>query len=97
MPPAARLLDTTLHGSPLIGPRFSKNVFIGKLPAWRVGDKSICPLITPALTPHEGGRAVGASTVFINKKPAARVGDIIPEKSPVPNMITKGCLRVRIG
>jgi uncharacterized Zn-binding protein involved in type VI secretion len=35
MPPAARLTDITVHGSPLLPGTGSMNVLIGGLPAWR--------------------------------------------------------------
>ncbi|MDH2432940.1 PAAR domain-containing protein [Pokkaliibacter sp. MBI-7] len=53
-------------GGPIISG--SGNVFIGGLPAARVGDNLICN--APPDTINEG-----SSTVFINGKPAARMGD----------------------
>jgi len=35
MPPAARITDITVHGSPMLPGTGSMNVFIGALPAWR--------------------------------------------------------------
>ena len=41
--PAARLGDSTMHGSPLLGPAFP-TVLIGSQPAWRIGDQHTCPI-----------------------------------------------------
>jgi len=96
MPPAARALDQTAHGTPLSGPG-SPNVFIGGQPAWRVGgDFHPCPLTTGPV-PHVGGVVtVGSTTVLINGMPAARQGDVIAESGP-PNTIAAGCPTVLIG
>ncbi len=95
MRPAARLGDSTAHGTPLLG-KCSTNVFIGKRPAWRVLDRHTCPLTT-GVVPHVGGPVLKASTsVFINKRPAVRMGDTIIEAGP-PNKILSGCPSVLIG
>ena len=97
MPFAARITDTTSHGTPLIPGPGSANVMIGKMPAWRAGiDFHTCPLFNgPA--PHVGGMvAMGSTTVFINKMPAARMGDQIVEAGG-PNVIAMGCPTVNIG
>lgn len=92
-PMAARVGDLTTHGFPLVGGPGSPNVFIGGMPAWRVGlDIQICPAY------HGPGVASpGAPTVFINGAPAARAGDFIIEPSGGPNMIAVGCSTVFIG
>lgn len=93
--PAARLGDITSHGTPLIGV-CSMNVFIGKMPAWRVLDVHICPMMMGPI-PHVGGPVLkGSTSVFINKRPAARFGDRITEVAP-PNTILMGCPTVLIG
>jgi uncharacterized Zn-binding protein involved in type VI secretion len=96
MPPAARVTDQTAHGTPLTGVG-SPTVFVGGLPAWRVGlDVHACPLVT-GVVPHVGGPvAMGSLTVFINGAPAARQGDLITEAGP-PNTIAMGCPTVSIG
>lgn len=96
MPPAARTLDPTSHGTPLSGAG-SPNVIIGGKPAWRaLGDVHACPLWT-GVVPHVGGTvAVGSSTVFINNMPAARQGDSVVESGP-PNTIVGGEPTVMIG
>jgi len=97
MPPAARIGDMTAHGTPLGPGPGSPNVFIGGMPAWRVGvDVHNCPLVS-GLVPHVGGVVqMGSTTVFINGFPATRQGDVIVENGP-PNTITTGCATVIIG
>lgn len=97
MPFAARLSDTTSHGTPLAPGIGSTNVLIGGLPAWRaLTDFHVCPLVT-GVVPHVGGVvAVGSVTVLINNLPAARQGDQVVEIGP-PNMIAMGCPTVIIG
>ena len=97
MPPAARVGDTTSHGSPLAPGPGSANVLIGAMPAWRAGaDMHTCPLSTGPV-PHVGGMvALGSTTVLINNLPASRQGDQIVESGP-PNAIAMGCPTVLIG
>ena len=89
MPPAARTLDATAHGTPLTGGG-SPDVLIGGKPAWRAtADVHACPL-TSGPDPHVGGAVQGGSpTVLINGLPAARMGDTIVESGP-PNTIVAG-------
>lgn len=96
MPPAARALDVTSHGTPLSGPG-SPDVLVGGMPAWRAGvDVHACPLVT-GVVPHVGGVvAAGSSTVLVNGVPAARQGDSVVESGP-PNTIAAGCPTVIIG
>jgi uncharacterized Zn-binding protein involved in type VI secretion len=95
MPPAARVGDQTTHGTPLAGAG-CPTVLIGGLPAWRVGDQHVCPLVTGTV-PHVGGAVVaGSTTVLIGGLPAARVGDSIVENGP-PNSIAAGDPTVQIG
>lgn len=95
--PAARVGDSTAHGTPLAPGPGSTNVLIAGLPAWRVGmDFHACPLVT-GLVPHVGGMvAMGSTTVLINNMPAARMGDSIVEGGP-PNSIAMGEATVLIG
>lgn len=97
MPLAARVGDTTSHGTPLGPGPGSATVMIGGMPAWRaVSDFHQCPLFT-AIVPHVGGTVVmGSATVLIGGMPAARQGDQIVESGP-PNSITLGCTTVQIG
>ena len=96
MPFAARVGDSTSHGTPLGPGPGSPNVLIGGMPAWRaISDFHSCPL-ADIKGPHVGGVVVmGSTTVLINSLPAARMGDIIGESTP--NAIVMGCPTVIIG
>lgn len=96
MPPAARVLDPTAHGTPLTGAG-SPNVIIGGMPAWRAGsDFHTCPIVS-GVVPHVGGVVpMGSTTVLINNMPAARQGDTIVEAT-APNTIAAGAPTVTIG
>ncbi len=96
MPPAARVLDQTAHGSPLSGPG-SPDVLIGGMPAWRANvDFHSCPF-SSGTSPHVGGMVqLGSTSVLINSAPAARQGDVVVENGP-PNTIASGCPTVTIG
>lgn len=98
MPPAARVGDTTSHGTPLGPGPGSPTVLIGGMAAWRAtADFHACPLMNPGPAPHVGGTVVmGSATVLINNLPAARQGDMIGESGP-PNSIVMGCPTVTIG
>jgi uncharacterized Zn-binding protein involved in type VI secretion len=95
--PAARLGDSTSHGTPLAPGPGCPTVLIGGQPAWRaVGDTHACPLFDGP-KPHLGGLvAVGSMTVMIGGLPAARQGDTVVEAGP-PNAIARGSLTVVIG
>ena len=72
-------------GGPL-GPVGSPNVFIGGMPAARVGDMAIC-------TGPPDSIVLGSATVFINGMPAARMGDLTAHGGS----IALGCPIVNIG
>lgn len=76
-------------------------VLIGGLPAARLTDMHICPMITPGVppVPHVGGQIVGPvpPTVFVGKAPAARVGDIALCVGPPSSILPPGCPTVLIG
>jgi uncharacterized Zn-binding protein involved in type VI secretion len=95
--PAARLGDTTSHGTLLAPGPGCPTVLIGGQPAWRVGsDTHLCPLVD-GLKPHVGGVvAVGSMTVLIGGLFAARQGDTVVEAGP-PNAIAVGAPTVLIG
>ena len=102
--PAARLGDGTSHpgGSIVQG---SPTVMIGGLPAARVLDLVVCPVVDPPLSPsdsphpHVGGSVVtGSSSVFIGGRPAARVGSVVNEAPPAQSVIVgPGAVTVLIG
>ncbi|QCK14530.1 PAAR domain-containing protein [Mangrovivirga cuniculi] len=66
------------------------------LPAARIGDNHVCPMVTGTV-PHVGGPvAVGEPTVLIAGVPAARVGDMCVCSGP-PDTIAVGSGTVMIG
>ena len=67
------------------------------MPAARVGDPHICPLVT-VLVPHVGGPILppGGLPVLIGGMPAARVGDLCLCVGP-PDAIILGSFTVLIG
>src|SRR5215470_566146 len=86
--PAARLGDSTMHGSPLLG-ACATTVLIGGKPAWRGTDQHTCPIpnAPPPVcdgAPHGPGITApipdgGLGMVIIQGKPAARLGDLVTE------------------
>ena len=95
--PAARVGDTTSHGTPLGPGPGCATVLIGGQPAWRaLADTHACPLVD-GVKPHVGGVvAVGSTTVMIGGLFAARQGDSVVEVG-APNSIALGCMTVTIG
>ena len=93
--PAARMGDLTAHGGSIV--MGLPTVLIGKMPAARVSDMHVCPLVT-GVVPHVGGPILppGSLTVLIGKLPAARVGDMVTCTGP-PDTIAMGCMTVLIG
>jgi uncharacterized Zn-binding protein involved in type VI secretion len=67
------------------------------LPAARVGDLHVCPMVT-GVVPHVGGPILppGGLRVLIGGLPAARVTDLITCTGP-PDMILMGSTKVLIG
>lgn len=96
--PAARVGDSTSHGTPLSPGPGSSNVLIGGKPAFRVGvDTHSCPLVNPGGAPHAVGVVISGSTsVLINGSPAVRLNDQLVESGP-PNSIMSGETTVLIG
>ena len=95
--PAARVGDTTSHGTPLSPGPGCPTVLIGGMPAWRcLSDTHVCPL-SDGPKPHVGGVvAVGSTTVTIGGLFAARQGDSVVEAG-APNAIALGAPTVLIG
>jgi uncharacterized Zn-binding protein involved in type VI secretion len=67
------------------------------MPAARVGDMHVCPLVN-VLVPHVGGPILppGGLPVLIGGLPAARVGDMLVCVGP-PDVIALGSFKVLIG
>jgi uncharacterized Zn-binding protein involved in type VI secretion len=96
---AARTTDRTVHGPPITGTG-CRNVRIGNLNAWRVSDRSVCSMCTPAGTPHGPGMVLkGSFTVLMGSLPAARMSDMLIEPAGLPqnNPIIGGDSSVKIG
>ncbi len=96
--PAARVGDTTMHGGTITGPG-APTVMIGGMPAARVGDMHVCPMLNPGTPPppHVGGPIqMGSMTVKIGGMQAARQGDMCVCSGP-PDSIAMGCPTVMIG
>ena len=70
------------------------------MPAARVGDMHVCPMVTPAIPPipHVGGPILppGGIPVLIGGLPPARVGDMCLCVGP-PDMIALGSFTTLIG
>jgi len=96
--PAARIGDMTAHGGTII--LGHPTVLIGGMPAARLSDMHVCPMMTPAgpaPIPHVGGPIMlGSAGVLIGGMPAARVGDMAMCVGP-PDTIAMGCFTVLIG
>ncbi len=95
--PAARMGDSTAHGGTII--LGQPTVLIGGMPAARVGDMHVCPMMTPGVPPipHVGGPvSLGSTGVLIGGMPAARMGDMLVCTGP-PDTIIMGCMTVLIG
>lgn len=94
---AARIGDMTTHGgSVVVG---MPTVLIGGMPAARLGDMHVCPMVTPGVPPipHVGGPiTLGSVGVLIGGMPAARQGDMAVCAGP-PDSIAIGCPTVMIG
>ncbi len=93
--PAARLTDPTEHGGIIMAPGCPM-VLIGGLPAARITDMHVCPMVD-GIVPHVGGPIVmGSFTVLVGGLPQARVLDELVCIGP-PDMIAMGCLTVIVG
>jgi uncharacterized Zn-binding protein involved in type VI secretion len=96
--PAARMGDMTMHGGSIV--MGLPTVLIGGMPAARLGDMHVCPMVTPAgpaPIPHVGMPIMlGSAGVLIGGMPAARMGDMAACVGP-PDSIALGCMTVLIG
>lgn len=95
---AARMGDSCAHGGTIVVG--CPTVLIENMPAARVGDMHVCPMVTPGVPPipHVGGPILppGSPTVLIGGTPAARMGDMATCVGP-PDSIIKGAPTVMIG
>lgn len=96
MPFAARIGDMTAHGGVItVG---CPTVLIGGMPAARVTDMHVCPMVT-GVVPHVGGPILppGSPTVLIGMLPAARASDMATCVGPPDVIIPPCCPTVIIG
>jgi uncharacterized Zn-binding protein involved in type VI secretion len=93
--PAARITDLTAHGGTIITGMLT--TLIEDLPAARVTDMHVCPMVT-VVVPHVGGPIIPPTsmTVLIGDLPAARITDRLTCVGP-PDIIAMGCFTVLIG
>src|SRR4030066_1532092 len=95
---AARFGDMCAHGGTIVVG--CPTVLIGNMPAARVGDMHVCPMVTPGVPPipHVGGPILppGMPTVLIGKMPAATLSSMCVCVGP-PDVIIKGSFTVLIG
>lgn len=71
-------------------------MLIGGMPAARISDMHVCPMVTGTV-PHVGGPiSAGCASVLIGPMPAARVGDMLVCTGP-PDTIAMGEMSVLIG
>jgi uncharacterized Zn-binding protein involved in type VI secretion len=88
--PACRISDETEHGGVIV--TGFPTVLIGMLPAARIGDNHVCPMVTPGVPPipHVGGPFVmGSPTVLVGEMPQSRVTDQLVCVGP-PDMAVMG-------
>src|SRR5947209_6484310 len=92
--PAARIGDLTAHGGSIVVGY--PTVLIGNMPAARIGDMHVCPMVT-GVVPHVGGPIIlGSFTVLVGFQPQARVTDMLVCVGP-PDIIAVGCPTVLVG
>jgi uncharacterized Zn-binding protein involved in type VI secretion len=95
--PACRIGDLTEHGGTImVG---FPTVLIGEMPASRIGDMHVCPMVTPGVPPipHVGGPFVlGSPTVIVGMMPQSRVTDMLICVGP-PDQAVLGCMTVLVG
>jgi uncharacterized Zn-binding protein involved in type VI secretion len=92
--PAARLSDLTAHGGTVVSGL--PTVLINDLPAARIGDPHVCPMVT-GIVPHVGGPFVlGSFTVLVGGVPQSRVTDMLICVGP-PDILVNGSPNVLVG
>ena len=93
--PAARVSDTCQHGGVIMPPGAIKTM-VEMLPAARITDMHVCPMVT-GVVPHVGGPVItGAFTIMIEMLPATRVMEKLVCVGP-PDMIAKGASKTFYG
>jgi uncharacterized Zn-binding protein involved in type VI secretion len=92
--PAATITSMTAHGGVVVVG--FPTVLIGMMPASRIGDMHVCPMVT-GVVPHVGGPFVlGSTTVLVGEMPQSRVTDQLVCVGP-PDIAVMGCETVLVG
>lgn len=92
--PACTITSQTAHGGIVI--LGCPTVLIGMLPASRIGDNHVCPMVT-GIVPHVGGPFIlGSPTVLVGEMPQSRVTDELVCVGP-PDVAVMGCETVLVG
>lgn len=92
--PACTITSQTAHGG-VVTVGFPQ-VLIGFLPASRIGDLHVCPMVT-GVVPHVGGPFIlGSPTVLVGMMPQSRVTDQLTCVGP-PDVAVMGCETVLVG
>ncbi len=92
--PACTITSQTAHGG-IVTVGFP-TVLIGFLPASRIGDLHVCPMVT-GIVPHVGGPFIlGSTTVIVGEMPQSRVTDQLTCVGP-PDVAVMGCETVLVG
>lgn len=92
--PACTITSATAHGGVvMVG---FPQVLIGMMPASRIGDMHVCPMVT-VLVPHVGGPFIlGSPTVLVGMMPQSRVTDQLVCVGP-PDVALMGVETVLVG
>lgn len=92
--PACTITSITAHGGVVVAG--CPTVLIGEMPASRITDMHVCPMVT-VLVPHVGGPFImGAPTVLVGGMPQSRVTDMLVCVGP-PDVAVMGCETVLVG
>ncbi len=92
--PACTITSQTAHGGMVV--LGFPTVLIGMMPASRIGDNHVCPMVT-GIVPHVGGPFIlGSPTVLVGNMPQSRVTDQLTCVGP-PDVAMKGCETVLVG
>lgn len=92
--PACTITSQTAHGG-IVTVGFP-TVLIGFLPASRIGDLHVCPMVT-GIVPHVGGPFIlGSPTVIVGEMPQSHVTNQLTCVGP-PDVAVMGCETVLIG
>src|ERR1700740_1250039 len=92
--PACTITSQTAHGG-IVTVGFPQ-VLINFMPASRIGDLHVCPMVT-GIVPHVGGPFIlGSPTVLVGFMPQSRVTDHLVCVGP-PDIAVMGAVTVLVG